>query len=264
VRRARSSSGCRTAYAAAVCGGCATSSGSDGSAASVAGLHAAASAAAATSGGDAALAAAALAEMSLGYRCGVLIGRALRLGACDPWSSFVRGVQVTSLVVVGGAIGVSTYVVQAGWFAPNLGGVNGDNSLSSAQELLAGFINRGTHRLAGSLDSYNQCHVDGTVNGVRFTFLVDTGASSLAFNRDHMRQLGINAAALHYNQSIDTANGTGHAASIVVSELNIGGFVLRDVPADVDYAGASVPLIGMSVMKFMQLVIGRSGCELRW
>jgi clan AA aspartic protease (TIGR02281 family) len=200
--------------------------------------------------------------MNLGYRCGVLIGRALRFGARDPWDAFRRGVQVTSLVVVGGAVGISTYAVQAGWFRPSP--ASSGDSVSRAQQLLSGFINGATRRIAGRLDEYHQCHVDGTVNGVRFTFLVDTGASSLAFNREHMRQLGINAAGLHYNQQIDTANGTGHAASIVVRELNLGGFVLTDVPADVDYAGASEPLIGMSVLKFMQLEIGRSGCALRY
>jgi clan AA aspartic protease (TIGR02281 family) len=200
--------------------------------------------------------------MKLGYSCGVLIGRALRLGARDPWSSFVRGVQVTSLAVVGSAVGMSAYAVHAGWFAPSPA-LRGD-SLSRAQGLLSGFINGATHRIAGRLDEYHQCHVDGTVNGVRFIFLVDTGADSLVFNRNHMRQLGINAAGLRYNQPTETANGTGHSASITVHELNLGGFVLTDVPADVAYAGASEPLIGMSVLKFMQLEIGRSGCALRW
>ena len=200
--------------------------------------------------------------MSLGYRCGVLIGRALRLGARDPWSSFVRGVQVTSLIAACGAGGITAHAVQGGWFAPSP--ASGGDSMSRAQGLLSGFINGATHRIVGRLDEYHQCRMAGTVNGVPFTFLVDTGASSLSFSRDHMRQLGINAAGLRYNQLTETANGTGHAASIVVRELKLGGFVLTNIPAQVDYAGAGEPLIGMSVMKFMKLEIGRGGCALRW
>jgi clan AA aspartic protease (TIGR02281 family) len=200
--------------------------------------------------------------MNLRYRCGVLIGRALRLGARDPWDAFRRGVQVTSFVVVGSAIGISGYAVQAGWLRPSTASSGG--SLNRAQDLLSGIANSATRRIVGRLDEYHQCHVDGTVNGVRFTFLVDTGASTLVFNRDHMRQLGINAAGLHYNQPTETANGTGHSASITVHELNLGGFVLTDVSADVAYAGASEPLIGMSVLKFLQLDIGRGGCALRY
>jgi clan AA aspartic protease (TIGR02281 family) len=200
--------------------------------------------------------------MNLCYRCGVLIGRALRLGARDPWDAFRRGVQVTSFVVAGSAVGISAFAVQAGWLRPSL--ASSGDSLPRAQDLLSGIVNSTTRRIVGRLDEYHQCHVDGTVNGVPFTFLVDTGASSLAFNRDHARQLGINAAGLHYNQPMETANGTGHAASITVHELNLGGFVLTDIPAQVDYAGAGEPLIGMSVMKYMQLDIGRGGCALRY
>jgi predicted aspartyl protease len=53
-------------------------------------------------------------------------------------------------------------------------------------------------------------------------------------------------------------------APIVVHELRIGGFVLHDVQAVVDYTGTDAPLLGMSVIKYMHLEIGRDGCELRW
>ena len=51
---------------------------------------------------------------------------------------------------------------------------------------------------------------------------------------------------------------------IVVHELRIGALVLHDVGARVDYGGMDVPLLGMSVIKYMHLELDRHGCELRW
>jgi clan AA aspartic protease (TIGR02281 family) len=120
------------------------------------------------------------------------------------------------------------------------------------------------HQLAGQFDQDYGCYVDATVDGVPFRMLVDTGSDDLAFNRSHLRKLGLNPKRLAYSQLVDTSNGSMRSAPIVVHELRIGGFVLHDVQAVVDYAGADVPLLGMSVIKYMRLEIGRDGCELRW
>jgi aspartyl protease family protein len=120
------------------------------------------------------------------------------------------------------------------------------------------------HRLAGQLDQDYGCYVDATVDGVPFRMLVDTGSNDLAFNRSHLWKLGLNSKRLNYNQPVSTSNGTIRSATIVVHELRIGGFVLHDVPATVDYRGTDEPLLGMSVIRYMQLEIGRDGCELRW
>jgi clan AA aspartic protease (TIGR02281 family) len=120
------------------------------------------------------------------------------------------------------------------------------------------------HRLAGQFDQNYGCYVDATVDGVPFRMLVDTSSENLAFNRSHLRKLGLKTKRLTYSQLVDTSNGSERSAPIVVHELRIGGFVLHDVQAVVDYAGTDVPLLGMSVIKYMHLEIGRDGCELRW
>jgi clan AA aspartic protease (TIGR02281 family) len=120
------------------------------------------------------------------------------------------------------------------------------------------------HRLAGEFDQDYGCYVDVTVDSVPFRMLVDTGSDDLAFNRSHLRKLGVSAKHLTYSRSVGTPNGIGRSAPIVVHELRIGAFVLHDVQASVDYAGADEPLLGMSVIKYMHLEIGRDGCELRW
>jgi clan AA aspartic protease (TIGR02281 family) len=120
------------------------------------------------------------------------------------------------------------------------------------------------HRLIGQFDRDYGCYINVMVDGVPFRMLVDTGSDDLAFNRSHLRKLGLNAKRLSYSASIATSNGIIRSAPIVVHELRIGSFVLHDVQAVIDDAGSDEPLLGMSVIKYMLLEIGRDGCELRW
>jgi clan AA aspartic protease (TIGR02281 family) len=120
------------------------------------------------------------------------------------------------------------------------------------------------HRISGRLDHDYACYVGSTVDGVPFQMLVDTGSNELVFNRNHLRKLGINAKRLTYSRTARTSNGIARSAPFVVHELHIGAFVMHDVPAVIDYAGMDEPLLGMSVIKYMNLEIGRDGCELRW
>ncbi|HUB44984.1 MAG TPA: retropepsin-like aspartic protease [Acetobacteraceae bacterium] len=119
-------------------------------------------------------------------------------------------------------------------------------------------------RIIGQLDQDDGCYIDVIVDNVPFRMLVDTGSNDLAFNRSHLEKLGLNKKGLTYSEAIDTSNGTIQSAPIVVHELRIGGFVLHDLQAMVDSEGTDEPLLGMSVIKYMQLEIGRNGCELRW
>jgi clan AA aspartic protease (TIGR02281 family) len=132
------------------------------------------------------------------------------------------------------------------------------------QPSLAAQLSADDHRLSGWLDQDYGCYVDSTVDGVPFQMLVDTGSNELVFNRSHLQKLGISARRLIYNQLASTSNGLARSAPFVVHELHIGTLVLYDVPAVVDYAGMDEPLLGMSVIKYMNLQIGRDGCELRW
>jgi clan AA aspartic protease (TIGR02281 family) len=132
------------------------------------------------------------------------------------------------------------------------------------QSSLAAQLPDDDHRLSGRLDQDDGCYVGSTVDGVPFQMLVDTGSNELVFNRGHPRKLGINAKRLIYSRTASTPNGIVRSAPFVVHELHIGAFVLHDVPAVVDYAGVDEPLLGMSVIKYMNLAIGRDGCELRW
>jgi clan AA aspartic protease (TIGR02281 family) len=193
--------------------------------------------------------------MNIARGAGWLAGRMLRIGVRDEWGGFRRGLQtgLAGVVVVMAAADLAYY-----YWRDDLARRVIAPPRASAPAPLA------THRLAGRLDENNQCFVRGTVGSVAMTFLVDSGASGLAFSRDHIRRLGVDPSQLGYNQPVRTANGIGRAALVTVDELRLGTFVLRDVPATVDYAGADYPLLGMSVLKYMQLEMGRGACALRW
>jgi aspartyl protease family protein len=111
-------------------------------------------------------------------------------------------------------------------------------------------------------DSDHQCYVEASANGARFSMLLDTGSSGLAFNRSHLAALGVDAASLRYDQSFSTANGTAKAARIRLRQFSIGGYTVKDVEAYVDYNGFDAPLLGMSVLKQFHVEFDQGNCTL--
>ncbi len=80
------------------------------------------------------------------------------------------------------------------------------------------------------------------------TFLVDTGASSVALTPGDARRIGIDPDRLTYNMPIRTANGTTYAARIAVKRIELGGIVVPDVSGHVIREGLSVSLLGLSFL----------------
>jgi clan AA aspartic protease (TIGR02281 family) len=122
--------------------------------------------------------------------------------------------------------------------------------------------NGGT-RVAVNGDSSYQCYVEGKVNGATFSFLIDTGASDVAFGKNDARKLGFDPGSLSFDHSYSSANGVGHQADVTLPELSIGGVVVaRNVEASIVNATMSHPLLGASVLKAMHLHYSQGNCEL--
>jgi clan AA aspartic protease (TIGR02281 family) len=122
------------------------------------------------------------------------------------------------------------------------------------------------HHLAGRVDQHNQCYFDAvTYNGTRLTSMFDSGSSMTTFGLKHLSSLGINPKSLKYNRHILTVSGSSLAAEITLHELRIGDFVLHEFPALVakDFRDDE-PLIGASVLKFMQFHVSGGACSLSW
>ncbi|WP_043622859.1 TIGR02281 family clan AA aspartic protease [Ensifer sp. ZNC0028] len=101
------------------------------------------------------------------------------------------------------------------------------------------------------LDADGRGHFFGTfrINGRTERGLVDTGASAIAINISTARRLGISASSLSFASRVSTANGVIEAAPTMLSRIEIGGIVVRDVQALVlpDKA-LSGTLIGMTFL----------------
>ncbi|KAA0970179.1 TIGR02281 family clan AA aspartic protease [Aureimonas fodinaquatilis] len=92
-------------------------------------------------------------------------------------------------------------------------------------------------------------NVNGQVNGVDVSFLVDTGASTIAFDREMARRIGVDPDSLSYTAQVRTANGIASAALIRLDTVSIGPITRRNVNALVtDGDGIGMALLGMSFL----------------
>lgn len=95
----------------------------------------------------------------------------------------------------------------------------------------------------------NHFHVDAVVNGVELPFLVDTGASMLAMDRETARRIGVDPDRLSYSAQVRTANGIANAAMIRLESVAVGPIERRNVTALVTENDAiGVGLLGMSFL----------------
>ena len=92
----------------------------------------------------------------------------------------------------------------------------------------------------------------GSLNGYPVTFLVDTGATSIAINADEARRMGLNYKATQAT-GVNTAAGVVAAWRVVFNTVKIGGITLNQVEGLVVESGLSVPLLGMSFLNRMEM-----------
>ena len=91
--------------------------------------------------------------------------------------------------------------------------------------------------------------VEGSVDGRRLDFLVDTGASVVALRERDANKLGIFPAARDYTAGISTANGVVRAAPVDLPSLEVNGIRVFGVRAVVlPDAALSQNLLGMTFL----------------
>lgn len=94
--------------------------------------------------------------------------------------------------------------------------------------------------------------VNGRMNGKNVTFIVDTGASYIAMNKNLARALKINLG----NQKVyvHTASGTETSYLVMIDTVSIGDIKMFNIPAVIsnhDYPRE--PLLGMSFLKHVDM-----------
>ncbi|MCJ8142083.1 TIGR02281 family clan AA aspartic protease [Ancylobacter sp. A5.8] len=88
------------------------------------------------------------------------------------------------------------------------------------------------------------------INGTRIPMLVDTGASSVVLTPEDAVAVGLPIEFLRYDIPIDTANGRGRAAAVVLDRVAIAGDIdERQVPALIASPGTlKHSLLGMTFL----------------
>jgi len=92
----------------------------------------------------------------------------------------------------------------------------------------------------------------GSLNGFPVTFLVDTGATSIAINASEARRMGLDYRAGEAT-GVGTAAGVVPAWHVTFNTVKVGGIVLNQVDGLVVETGLDVPLLGMSFLNRMEM-----------
>jgi aspartyl protease family protein len=98
-------------------------------------------------------------------------------------------------------------------------------------------------------DARGHFRLEGSVDGRRLDFLVDTGATLVALRERDANKLGIFPAARDYTGRSSTANGIVKVAPVRLPSLEVNGIRIYDVQAVVLPDGAlGENLLGMSFL----------------
>lgn len=95
--------------------------------------------------------------------------------------------------------------------------------------------------------------VAGSVNGRTLQFMVDTGATTLAFNENQARTLGIDYRMFGERLVVSTASGNANAWKVKLDSVSIGALSVLGVEAVVLEGDAPAQaLLGMSFLSRVQ------------
>jgi aspartyl protease family protein len=94
----------------------------------------------------------------------------------------------------------------------------------------------------------------GSINGLPVSFLVDTGATSVAMNANQARRLGIDYRVIGRQSGVTTASGVAHAWAVTLDTVKVGDLELHNVGAVVlEGAHPATTLLGMSYLGRLEI-----------
>jgi aspartyl protease family protein len=106
--------------------------------------------------------------------------------------------------------------------------------------------------------------VIGSINGNPVNFVVDTGATLIAMNRNEAKRLGIDYLVVGDESASSTANGIVRTYTVNLSRVRVGDLELTNVPAAViDGEFPSEVLLGMSFLNRLKMERQGTVLELR-
>jgi aspartyl protease family protein len=101
-------------------------------------------------------------------------------------------------------------------------------------------------------DSRGHYAASGSINGYPISFLVDTGATTIAINAADAHRMGLDYRAGQVT-GVGTAAGVIPAWRVTFNTVKVGGIVLNQVDGMVLESGLNTPLLGMSFLNRMDM-----------
>jgi aspartyl protease family protein len=92
----------------------------------------------------------------------------------------------------------------------------------------------------------------GSLNGCPVSFLVDTGATTIAIGADEAKRIGLDYKA-GQAVGVATAAGVVPAWRVTFNTVKVGGITVNQVDGMVVESGLDVPLLGMSFLNRMEM-----------
>ncbi len=131
--------------------------------------------------------------------------------------------------------------------------VDGNRRVLRMGQSYAGSATDDTRRSVSlTADSRGHFAAAGSLNGYSMTFLVDTGATTIAINAADARRLGLDYKS-GQAFGVNTAAGVVPAWRVTFNTVKVGSITLHQVEGMVLEAGLGMPLLGMSFLNRMEM-----------
>ncbi len=125
-------------------------------------------------------------------------------------------------------------------------------TLSMGQPFAGGAATGERQSVSLTADARGHFSAAGSINGYPMSFLVDTGATSIAINAAEARRIGVDYKA-GQAVGVGTAAGRVPAWRVTFNTVKIGGISVNQVDGLVVESGLNVPLLGMSFLNRMEM-----------
>ena len=125
-------------------------------------------------------------------------------------------------------------------------------TLGMGQSFAGGAVTAGRQSVSLTADARGHFAAAGSLNGYPMTFLVDTGATSIAINAAEAKRMGLDYKA-GQAVGVGTAAGVVPAWRVTFNTVKVGSITLNQVDGMVVESGLNVPLLGMSFLNRMEM-----------
>lgn len=125
-------------------------------------------------------------------------------------------------------------------------------TLGMGQSFAGGASTGSRQSVSLTADARGHFAAAGSLNGYPTTFLVDTGATSIAISAAEAKRIGLDYKA-GQAVGVGTAAGVVPAWRVTFNTVKVGGISVNQVEGMVVETGLSVPLLGMSFLNRMEM-----------